>query len=133
MFALRNIILSQIISEFLFLTGSKVSDITIFCYVTFDYVTTDAINCFHFDTLQFVRNGIVRTSRRGNSSVYTHFDVIFCNRGCDWRSEHQLSFCLYLFPIIILYKGIYEIWYGIRSMIYLFFDVFINTLVNTSV
>ena len=41
----------QIIGEFLFLTGSKVLDIKIVCYVTFDYVTTDAIDCLHFDTL----------------------------------------------------------------------------------
>ena len=51
MFALLNIIQDQIINEFLFLTGLKVSDITIVCYVTFDYVTTDAIDCLHFDTL----------------------------------------------------------------------------------
>ena len=51
MFVLRNIMQDQIISEFLFLTGLKVSDITIVCYVTFDYVTTDAIDCVHFDTL----------------------------------------------------------------------------------
>ena len=51
MLALRNIIQDQIVSEFLFLTGLKGSDITIVCYVTFDYVTTNTIDCLHFDTL----------------------------------------------------------------------------------
>ena len=54
MYALRNIMQDQIISEFLFLTGLKVFGITIVCYVTFDYVTTDAIDCLHFDTLYHV-------------------------------------------------------------------------------
>ena len=51
MFALRNIMQHQIMSEFLFLIGLKVYDIAIVCYVTFNYVTTDAIDCLHFDTL----------------------------------------------------------------------------------
>ena len=41
----------QIISEILFLTGFKVYDITMIWYVTFDYVTTDAIDCLHFHTI----------------------------------------------------------------------------------
>ena len=37
MFALRNIMQDQIISELLFLTRLRVKDITIVCYVTFAY------------------------------------------------------------------------------------------------
>ena len=48
MFALRNIMQHQIISKFLFLTGFKVYDIAIVCYVTFNYFTSDVIDCLLF-------------------------------------------------------------------------------------
>ena len=40
--------------------------------------------------LIYDRNGIVRISRRGKSSVYTYRNVIFCNMSCDWRIENSL-------------------------------------------
>ena len=52
--------------------------------------------------------------------------------GCNWRIEKSRWFCSYLFAFMIIIKGIYKTGYGLRSMNYSYFDIFINTLVNTS-
>ena len=79
--------------------------------------------------LKYYRNGFVRISGRKKSNVYTYRAAIFCYKGCPWRIKNSLSFCSYMFAIIILVQRICKAFDELRSIIYFYFDLLINTLV----